>query len=943
MDVVWCPHDPTNFITLSNELRLYRVRQLPPHDTIRTSQIKLDDCNSVAEVLAIHSEVQYAKCISAYHGKLGFPLLALGGANGRVTLTSFKQLGIESPLVGLELAPRHARPCNGVAWNPTEGYCNLLAVGLDRHKSEGSLLVWDVSCKQSADQASQFSAGEGIFSLCWFPKSSHKIAAGAQRFIKVFDYREGTKFSIASQTKAVYGICVDSFNEHRLAAFYENIISIWDSRSFERPLASFAEAKNVLRIGWNPTRSGLLGSISKDSSCISLHDVQTSIVTEEPELVVLTRNINCGLDGGGAWGVGGHASFAWHPIDENRLLTVSADGSIHDSVVFERMPTLLSSDFGIAWTTGKEVKYGLMQKWTPEQTPSVDLDQLRSDISFKMHQRVKQGYGLNNNHPKGLFLYNASLVTDDEKLSDLWVRLRELTMQTSMAIVPLKPEKSSRTRHSPLPSHPNHHPRQAPSILNGVKAVLFSVIEQEGTLLQRSSIDMMSCKGVDSRSRWKVFRSKGRQRALRLCGWDPDRETRVFEKLIVDLVISCQFARAAAIAIFSLHLKLAVEILLIADQVVSAGLEAVMIDFALMAPSLRQMGQLKEMVKLSDTNKYDNLGDSYKFCIMALSGYTDRSGQSSLWRDSCSAFSPRLADPYLRAIFAFLTASDDEHMLNIADYQPEGTVGMKLADRIAFACIFIPDNMLVEFIDRMTRSLVDVGDLDGLLLTGLSSEGVTLLQNFVDSTGDIQTAILTVYGAGSGSPACFDERVVSWCDSYRSLLDQWALWSERAEFDVQRHLLDITENVVKEQVHLICNFCSKSVTRSPTLGKGSRSGGVGGSHSSTALAVSGRAITSCSNCRKPLPRCALCQVNIGTAIPHAVPTFDLALDSKTDNCDLRSWFTWCQSCRHGGHADHVAQWFTTHKECPVTQCNCHCALLDAGFGKIGGGCVAFGS
>ena len=21
------------------------------------------------------------------------------------------------------------------------------------------------------------------------------------------------------------------------------------------------------------------------------------------------------------------------------------------------------------------------------------------------------------------------------------------------------------------------------------------------------------------------------------------------------------------------------------------------------------------------------------------------------------------------------------------------------------------------------------------------------------------------------------------------------------------------------------------------------------------------------------------------------------------------WFTWCQSCRHGGHANHIAQWF----------------------------------
>ena len=21
------------------------------------------------------------------------------------------------------------------------------------------------------------------------------------------------------------------------------------------------------------------------------------------------------------------------------------------------------------------------------------------------------------------------------------------------------------------------------------------------------------------------------------------------------------------------------------------------------------------------------------------------------------------------------------------------------------------------------------------------------------------------------------------------------------------------------------------------------------------------------------------------------------------------WFTWCQSCRHGGHAQHITEWF----------------------------------
>ncbi len=40
------------------------------------------------------------------------------------------------------------------------------------------------------------------------------------------------------------------------------------------------------------------------------------------------------------------------------------------------------------------------------------------------------------------------------------------------------------------------------------------------------------------------------------------------------------------------------------------------------------------------------------------------------------------------------------------------------------------------------------------------------------------------------------------------------------------------------------------------------------------------------------------------------------------------WFTWCQTCRHGGHAIHILQWFEKHKICPVSECNCQCSMHD---------------
>jgi len=44
---------------------------------------------------------------------------------------------------------------------------------------------------------------------------------------------------------------------------------------------------------------------------------------------------------------------------------------------------------------------------------------------------------------------------------------------------------------------------------------------------------------------------------------------------------------------------------------------------------------------------------------------------------------------------------------------------------------------------------------------------------------------------------------------------------------------------------------------------------------------------------------------------------------------FKNWLTWCQSCRHGGHSDHIIDWFKAHAECPVTGCGCHCMNLDS--------------
>ena len=36
---------------------------------------------------------------------------------------------------------------------------------------------------------------------------------------------------------------------------------------------------------------------------------------------------------------------------------------------------------------------------------------------------------------------------------------------------------------------------------------------------------------------------------------------------------------------------------------------------------------------------------------------------------------------------------------------------------------------------------------------------------------------------------------------------------------------------------------------------------------------------------------------------------------------------WCQNCKHGGHTNHILEWFKENQICPISNCMCSCSLL----------------
>mmetsp|Transcript_20063 Transcript_20063/g.29539 ORF Transcript_20063/g.29539 Transcript_20063/m.29539 type:complete len:396 (+) Transcript_20063:215-1402(+) len=376
-------------------------------------------------------------------------------------------------------------------------------------------------------------------------------------------------------------------------------------------------------------------------------------------------------------------------------------------------------------------------------------------------------------------------------------------------------------------------------------------------------------------------------------------------------------------------------------------------------------------------------------CVAGYSGSDIQSNKASVWKNACEGLlrRPDLSDgtrnthvSYLRAVCIFLINIGREDGLDKILYDET----LSLSDRVAFACRFLSRNDLKTYLDICIQECLSKGNVEGILITGLDKKGISLMQSYVDRYSDVQTAALV--SSRVILPADWIvERVVcsEWLDSYRDLLNTWQMWHSRAMFDVgradlMRRLKDKqAEDIVgssgrgamplqgrrgpygynyvqpkKQPFHASassrqsdtdmylpslpaqlcarCNYCNATLPLSSLR----RQEGIANSWLSRQKPV----LSCCPQCRKPLPRCAICLLPLGCLNPYMElkrernrlsragangmhGSDDL---SELANMPFAEWFTWCMRCKHGGHAHHLVGWFSNHDTCPVSGCDCRC-------------------
>lgn len=397
----------------------------------------------------------------------------------------------------------------------------------------------------------------------------------------------------------------------------------------------------------------------------------------------------------------------------------------------------------------------------------------------------------------------------------------------------------------------------------GLRTILGIVPNSDELTIAQSSHEMKTFSDFPASGNIRIYRSEERDFAQELCGWTFHKGDIATNLTIYteELCKKKKYTRAAMLAVFHLRIRFAIDIL---------GRGA---------------------------SDMDDDKSSLRMSAIALAGFS-----SGIWKNQCAAAQKQIQDPHLRAIFNFLA---DESYSGVL-YED----GVSISDRMAFACTYLNDRQLSEYVKAMILDSISKGDLNGLLVTGATLDGIQLLQSFVDRTDDVQTAALI--GAKIMPPDLqTDNRIQSWILSLRNLLNIWQLWEKRAAFDISIQTSMKTSPKSPKSVYLLCSFCGKSV--SATLQEDAR----------LRNQTQGNKLSSCPNCRKPLPRCSLCLLHMGTTTTSGFYN-PVGIKSKP----FQKWFSWCQTCRHGGHTEHLSEWFKTHTECPVTSCVCKCFAID---------------
>ena len=304
--------------------------------------------------------------------------------------------------------------------------------------------------------------------------------------------------------------------------------------------------------------------------------------------------------------------------------------------------------------------------------------------------------------------------------------------------------------------------------------------------------------------------------------------------------------------------------------------------------------------------------------LAAVIAYSNISDEQ---RSLCDWMADEAEDPYLKAMLAYFISGTWRAVVDMTE--------LPLQYRVAVALKHLNDDALGDFLTSNIQDVIDHGDTEGVVLTGLTETAIELFQNYIGKSCDLQTAVLALSFATPRLTSASQWEM--WKASYFDQMQAWSAFMERTRFINQHKRRMKLGNPMSRQgsskdspddknLLLQCSHCQKPITRqqdtnAALFGSRKATQGLNDSDVRPDGAV-------CQRCGQPFSRCAICLHWQGFARgKQALPS-----ESAMDNGFMSALVGFCIRCKHSFHVSHAKEWFAQHERCPVPDCSCSCNM-----------------
>ncbi|KAH0367643.1 WD40 repeat-like protein, partial [Aureobasidium melanogenum] len=780
-------------------------------------------------------------------------LVALGLSSGNAELYRFDDSASSDPVALFNIKTQ--RRCNTIAFNTQ----NLLAVGLDRVRHDNCLTVYDI---QSNEAYSRLCVSEAVTSLRFFPNHPQQmLAAVSRQTIRLYDLRDSSTTTAGlgncGVTKLVNNIAIDPLDENYFASggsTGDPSVTVWDKRYLSRsnsatgpdatnngavldlrPATDNSQTTSVWSIRYSGQKRGRFCVLSSTGE-VKLYD------TAQHKVHSKLRPASVNYYGGNPW-THSHYVARTHSLREpessprkdrtsNKVIAfdwISTDDrgsqailALHPNRDVNLIYTPSPSHVDITGRGDLSVCNTALSLYEPkDQYPSVAqevraLRKASESASSKQeeqytskvptpasgpaqldHRNLKSLNGSNkavtarteewlddsmskapqivrNERVVDLlalssvsrrrcqegYLFdptrNIEIVAEDSALVKLWgtiKRFEDLARDGGMASDTL--DLSYLGVSNIWESKLGNGPNRITSAHNTVPETFEDVVRD---ILERHSLPEFV--GV------RTEKPDQRQLCLALCGWNFSHE---HTKERCDYLVKKQrYYEAVATAMFRGRRSIALEILrdLIRERTIqNIGLGALIAS--------------------------DSLNDEQ--------------------REMCRWMEEDATDPYLRSLLIYLASNDWLDVVHKLD------ADIKLSDRVGIAIKHLSDSQISTFLSQTSTSLVSAGNVEGILLTGLSEKSMELFQSYIRRTSDLQTAVLAT--AFTNPLYVDDPRWEMWKETYFLHMQSWRAFIERTKFSMQHTRRAVTSKGKKliqpppRQLALRCAHCQHSLAK----------------------------------------------------------------------------------------------------------------------------------